>query len=186
MYKITKMESEKKYIIKSIGFIILITIGLFFILTLLASCKKEPITPGNYKPNTPPEPDTTTWVWQYTNSGTLPNWGSGNQTNDLNGTKWVLTKVVTAFATSYPNDTIRFVSNTNYTLNNGAVRPYQLSSSAGSTNKTLALYYFAPFGGSHYSAQVGYYFVSDGYMANTEFTNIQNTTMTVKAWFTKI
>ena len=130
--------------------------------------------------------DTTTWVWQYTNSGTLPNWGNGNQTNELNGTKWVLTKVVTAFATSYPNDTIRFVSNTNYTLNNGAVRPYQLSSSAGSTNKTLALYYFAPFGGSHYSAQVGYYFVSDGYMANTEFTNIQNTTMTVKAWFTKI
>jgi len=157
----------------------------FLTCLLLASCKKEPITPGNYNPNVDPPEDTTTWVWQYGNGGTLPNW-SPNQNNDLYGTTWVLTKVVTAFATSYPNDTIRFVGNTNYTLNNGAIRPYQLSSSAGSTNKTLALYYFAPFGGSHYSAQVGYYFVSDGFIANAEFTNIQNTTMTVKAWFTKL
>lgn len=185
-YKLKIMNKEVLYVIKSIGFIILLCFGLFLFLSLFASCSKEPITPGNYSAPKAPPKDTTTWVWQYGDSGTLPNWGSGNQTNELNGTKWVLTKVVTAFATSYPNDTIRFVSNTNYTLNNGAVRPYQLSSSAGSTNKTLALYYFAPFGGSHYSAQVGYYFVSDGYMANTEFTNIQNTTMTVKAWFTKI
>ncbi len=28
--------------------------------------------------------------------------------------------------------------------------------------------------------------IADGNAANTEFTNIQNTTMTVKAWFTKI
>ena len=54
------------------------------------------------------------------------------------------------------------------------------------SNKTLALYYFAPFGGSHYSAQVGFYFVSDGFMNNAEFTNIQNNTATTRAWFVKI
>jgi hypothetical protein len=151
---------------------------------IIVSCKKEPITPGNYTAGTPQQ-DTTTWVWQYGNGGTIPT-GGGTQNSELLGTTWVLTKVVSAFATSYPNDTIRFVGNNNYTLNNGAVRPYQLSSSAGSTNKTLALYYFAPFGGSHYSAQVGFYFVSDGFMNNAEFTNIQNNTATTRAWFVKI
>lgn len=168
-------------------------ISLFIILLgavtclFLASCNKEPITPGNYKAGTQ-ENDTidNSWVNSYQNGGTIPTGGGTTQNNELFGTTWVLTKVVSAFATSYPNDTIKFVSNTNYTLNNGAVRPYQLSSSAGSTNKTLALYYFAPFGGSHYSAQVGFYFVSDGFMNNAEFTNIQNTTATTRAWFIKL
>jgi hypothetical protein len=162
---------------------ILMIIGLA---VLIVSCEKEPITPGNYGAGTPTPPDTTTWQWQYGNGGTLPNWGSGTQTNELVGTVWVLTKVVNGFATSYPNDTIKFVNNTNYTLNNGAVRPYQLTAGVASTNKTLSLYYFAPFGGSHYSGEVGPYFVTDGVINSCEFTNIQNTTSTVKAWFTKI
>ncbi len=181
------MKKEITYIIKSIGLILLLCFGLFLILSLFASCNKEPITPGNYKAGTQ-ENDTidNSWVNNYQNGGTIPTVGGTMQNNELFGTTWVLTKVVSAFATSYPNDTIKFVSNTNYTLNNGAVRPYQLSSSAGSTNKTLALYYFAPFGGSHYSAQVGFYFVSDGFMNNAEFTNIQNTTATTRAWFIKL
>ena len=180
------MKKEIAYITKSIGFIMLITLGLFLFLSLFASCKKEPITPGNYTAGTQ-QKDTidNSWVNNYQNGGTIPT-GGGPQNNELFGTTWVLTKVVSAFATSYPNDTIKFVSNTNYTLNNGAVRPYQLSSSAGSTNKTLALYYFAPFGGSHYSAQVGFYFVSDGFINNAEFNNIQNSTTTIRAWFIKI
>jgi hypothetical protein len=163
---------------------LLVIIG---IVVLATSCKKEPITPGNYTAGTPTPEDTTTWQWQYENGGTLPNWGgSGSQTNELVNTVWVLTKVVSGFATTYPNDTIRFVSNTNYTLNNGAVRPYQLTAGVASTNKTLSLYYFAPFGGSHYSGEVGQYFVTDGVINNCEFMNIQNTTSTIKAWFTKI
>ncbi len=154
---------------------------------LLASCSKDPITPGNYQPGTPDTTSNSNWQDQYGNGGTLPNWGNGGvQNNELVGTKWVLTKTVTAFATSFPNDTIRFVSNTEYTLNNGAVRPYQLSAGVASTNKTLSLYFFQPFGGSHYSGQVGYYFVSDGSIAQAEFHNIQNSTQTVMAWFTKI
>jgi len=163
-------------------------VAILFVLLamLITSCSKDEITPGNYGPGTPPVTDTTNWQDQYGNGGTLPNWGTTPTSNELVGTTWVLTKVVTAFSTSYPNDTIRFVSNNNYTLNNGAVRPYQLTAGVASTNKTLSLYYFQPFGGSHYSAQVGFYFVSDAAISQAEFHNIQNTTNTVIAWLTKI
>ena len=179
------MKKEIIYVIKSFGIIILLCFGLFLILSLFVSCSKEPITPGSYQAGTLPVEDTTTWQWQYSNGGTLPNWGI-NQGNDLVGTKWVLTKVMSGFATTYPNDTIVFVSSTNYTCNNNAVRPYQLTAGVASTNKTLSLYYFYPFGGSHYSGEVGQFFVSDGVINNCEFINIQNTTSKIKAWFVKI
>jgi hypothetical protein len=171
------MKKDIIYVIKSVG--------LFLFLSLFPSCNKEPITPGNYKAGTLPVDDTTTWEWQYTNGGTLPN-NTGNQLYDLVGTKWLLTKVVTAFSTSYPNDTLKFINNNNYILNSNAVRPYQISAGVASTNKTLTLYYFYPFGGSHYSGEVGQFFVTDGVINNCEFMNIQNTTSTVKAWFVKI
>jgi hypothetical protein len=155
---------------------------------LLTSCSKEEITPGNYSAGTVTVGDPNNWQSQYQDGGVLPTWGTGpsGTNNELVGTTWVLTKVVSGFSTTYPNDTIRFVSNTNYTLNNGAVRPYTLSSSAGTTNKTLTLNFFQPFGGSHYSGQVGFYFVTDGVITNAEFRNIQNTTSTLRAWFTKV
>lgn len=163
------------------------------ILTLIASvlflvsCKKEPITPGNYQAGTKPEQDTTSWIDGVVDGGTLPNWNNGNQNNELVGTTWVLTKMVAGFTTTYPNDTIKFVSNSNYTLNNGSVRPYSLSNGTVSTNKTLSLYYFAPFGGSHYSGQVGYYFVSDGQINNAEFTDLQNSNASkINAFFVKL
>ena len=151
---------------------------------LLVGCTPE--TPGNYVAGTTPITDVNNWQAQYNNGGTLPSWTAGPTNNELVGTTWVLTRVMSGFASTYPNDTIRFIDNTNYTLNNGANRPYQLSSGVASTNKTLSLYFFQPFGGSHYSGQVGYYFVSDAAISNIEFHNIQNTTSTVKAWFTKI
>lgn len=163
-----------------------ILIGIIFVSlsSLLTSCKKDPITPGNYQAGQPAPPDTTNWQDQYSNGGVLPT-GGGTTINELVGTTWVLTKYVTSFATTYPNDTLRFTSNTQYTINNGAVRNYQLTTSVASTNKTLSLYYFYPFGGSHYSAEVGATFVADGQINNAEFTNIQNTTDLLKAWFVK-
>ena len=178
------MKKEIWYVIKSMGFIILLCFGLFLFLSLFASCSKEPITPGNYQVGTVPVEDTSTWQWQYSDGGVLPNWNS--QINDLVGTKWVLTKMVSGYSTTYPNDTIKFVSATNYILNSNAVRPYNLSSSVASTNKTLTLNYFYPFGGSHYSGEVGQFFISDGVINNCEFKNIQNTTSTIRAWFVKI
>jgi len=157
---------------------ILITLLVFLTFT---SCKK---IEGNYQ-QIPDPVDTTNWQDGYQDGGTLP--GGGTQTqNTLIGTKWVLVKVVSAFSTTYPNDTITFVSNNRYVLNQNAQRPYSISTITGSTNKSLTLYYFFPFGGSHYSGQVGYYFVEDGVISNIEFTDLQNSTSKIRAWFIKI
>ena len=167
-------------------FKILVLVLLTLLLLLFCSCEKEPITPGNYQSGEPIE-TSDGWVTQYRYYGVLPDWPTNvNNQNELVGTTWVLTKITTGFSTTFPNDTIRFVANTNYTLNNGAIRPYQLTSSVSSTNKSLTFYYFQPFGGSHYSGQVGLYFVQDGEINQAEFNNIQNTTNTIQAWFEKI
>lgn len=157
-------------------------LSILTVILLLSSCKKEEFVP--YKNEETPV-DTAKWQTTYTNGGTLPG-GTTSQQNPLVGTKWVLTKLVTSFATEYPNDTIYFYDNTHYFLNQNAYRSYTLSMIPSSTNYELTLKYFMPFGGSHYSANVGYYFVSDGEINNAEFTNIQNTTSTVRAWFVKI
>jgi hypothetical protein len=159
--------------------------NLFIVLLAIAalsSCQKEDF--GQYHTeleNTYNEPHDSTY---YIYGGTLPN--TGTATNDLVGTQWVLTKYVSAFATEYPNDTIDFVSFNTYTINGGAVRTYQLASIPSSTNFDLSLYFFFPFGGSHYSGNVGGMFIQDGEINGAEFHNIQNTTSTIRAWFIKI
>jgi hypothetical protein len=155
-------------------------IFLMFTVLMFTACQKEdPLTPAD-----PPTENTSNWSDDYIDGGTIPN-GTPVE-NDLVGTTWVLTKYVTQMTTEYPNDTINFVSNTTYTMNGGAVRNYQLSNIPASTNKDLTLYYFFPFGGSHYSGQVGLYFVDDGQISNVEFSDIQNSTNSVQAWFVKI
>jgi len=161
---------------------------IVFLITILGlvftSCKKELLEP-NYIEVPEVDVDTTAWNSGYGDGGTLPN-GGGTFTNDLIGTTWVLTKIVSAFATEYPNDTIYFLDNTHYTLNNGAVRNYQFSSLPSSSNFDLSLYYFAPFGGSHYSGQVGQYFIDDGEINNVEFIDIQNPSTITRAWLVKL
>jgi hypothetical protein len=155
---------------------------LFSVVLILSSCEKnEPQPLYTYELETV---DSTAWQDQYADGGTVT--AVGNQTNVIAGTKWVLTKYVTAFATEYPNDTIDFIDNNHYVLNSNAERTYQLSSIPSSTNYDLQLNYFMPFGGSQYSADVGYYFVEDGEMNNTQFRDIQNTSKTIRAWFEKI
>ncbi len=162
---------------------LLIILVSFLTCLLLASCEK--ITPGKYTQNNPQTKDTSTFEWQFENKGTLPNWGNPT-TNILVGTRWVLTKVVINFASSTPNDTIDFVTNNQYKCNNSSYRTYTLTSGVASTNKTLTLNYFYPFGGSHYSGQVGEFFVTDSIINNAEFKNIQNSTSLIKAWFKRI
>lgn len=165
-------------------------VALLTILTLfsLSSCKKE-ITPGNYTLGEETL-DTTTWQWQYANGGTLPNWGNGSN-NELYDTKWVVLRYnIGGFSMAYPNDTIRFVDNSHYTLNNGLVADYltyQISPITGSTNKTLTLNFFSTFGGSNYSGQVGQYFVSQALSSEIPITfiNMQFNT-TTNAWFIRI
>jgi hypothetical protein len=155
-----------------------IFIGL---VSLLVSCKKQKLSPYTQAP----EPvDTTVWQDSYSYGGVLPNLGGSSQT--LVGTKWVLRKVVAGFSITYPNDTIKFISNSSYVLNQNGQRPYTISGITGSTNKSLTLYFFLPFGGSNYSGQVGQYFISDGFMNNTQFIDLQNNTYNIIAFFEKI
>ena len=129
--------------------------------------------------------DTTSWESQYVNAGTLPN-PSSNTHNGLYGTKWKLVKYVTAFATEYPNDTIYFISDTQYRLNSQTVTyQYVINSIVGSTNYSLSLYFFSPFGGSHYSGQIGHNYVTDGVMNNVVFNDLYNS-ITLKAWLVKL
>ena len=155
---------------------------LVIVLSFAACNKQEPLVPMEQVPDAQYQDSITN---PYINGGTLPT-GTSNGDNQLVGTSWVLTKMVSSFATEYPNDTINFVSNTEYTLNGGAVRPYQLNSLPSSTNYDLSLYYFMSFGGSHYSGNVGFYFVDDAEINNVEFTDIQSTSTTIRAWFTKL
>jgi hypothetical protein len=150
------------------------------------SCKDD-IKPGNYTLGQP-STDTTTWQWQYTYSGVLPNWGSGSINNELVGTKWVLTYLQIGFSTPpLPIDTIRFVSNVNYTINNdGITRTYQLSNGLIVSSKTLTLNNHYPFGSGNYSGQVSSTFVTEGVILNCEFVNINTTTTTVRASFLRL
>jgi len=157
---------------------LILIFGLFLSIT---SCKKYE---GSYQ-QIPDPVDTTAWQDDYTSGGVLP--GGGTHTpNTIVGTQWVLVKVVSAFSTNYPNDTITFISSNRYVLNQNAQRPYTLSMITGSTNKSLTLDFFYPFGGSNYSGQIGQYAVEDGMMSNIEFVDLQNNTATIRAWFVKI
>jgi len=165
----------KNYILILVAFL---TLGFI-------SCKKEEITPGNYGPNQSPDSTNTNWQGGYGNGGVI---GGGTTTNnELVGTIWVLTEFKQlGYNSYYPNDTIRFIDNTKYNINNGSVRTYTLATNVASTNKSLTFNYFTPFGGSHYSGQVGGMFVSDSVITNTIFKNIQNTTYNVIADFKRI
>ncbi len=108
--------------------IIILSSLLFF------SCKKEPIEPI---------------------VGVTPNINI-NTNNEIIGSKWLLKQFRnTAYIGSTPcRDTITFVSNVEYRINSGSLRTYNLSPIVGSTNKSLQLNFFTPFGGSNYSGQL--------------------------------
>jgi len=173
------MNNFKLYENLSFIFGVLIT---WAICLLLSSCVKD----NNPKYVQLPEVvDTTSWESQYVNAGTLPS-PSTNTHNGLYGTKWKLVKYVTAFATEYPNDTIHFISDTHYKLNSQTVSyKYIINNLVGTTNYSLTLYYFSPFGGSHYSGQIGHNYSIDGVMNNVVFNDLYNS-VTLKAWLVKL
>ena len=150
----------------------------------LSSCKKQNTDRYEKVPETTEQTDTTDWRDDYVDGGVLPT--GTNSGNVLMGTTWVLTKYLKGFATEYPNDTIFFETNTKYRLNSGGQRNYFLGSIPASTNYDLTLYFFAPFNGSHYSAQVGQYFVDDGEINGAVFRDIQNSNEPdIRAWMEK-
>ena len=168
----------------------LMAISLILLITNLISCKKYYSDEDSPYYNQGDEIDTINIDWhdQYVYGGTL-----NNDINDINGsdgplvdTKWVLNRVTIGYASTYPNDTIEFTNNKYYIVNSGGIRLYTLSGLMGSTDKTLTLNYFFPFGGSNYSGEVGLYFVDDGIINNGEFIDTQNSNITIRAWFVKL
>lgn len=102
-------------------------------------------------------------------------WGyNGQNQTTLQGTKWVVTKYIQNFNSAYPNDTLDFFSNSQYTINNGPVRNYNLSSIVGNNMRSLSLYSFTTLGGD-WSGQVQSTFINDWVINNSLFTNILST-----------
>lgn len=129
--------------------------------------------------------DSSDWHDNYSNDGVLSN--DVTYTNPLIGTKWVLTEYRVGFGpVQKPNDTLFFVSGNTYTINAGGVHSYTLSNLPMSTNYELTLNYFWPFGGSHYSAQVGNNFIDDWTINNASFTDLQGSSSEIQAYFIRI
>ena len=133
------------------------------VILIFASCKKEEF--GQYNQALEPVDNLPTTTYVY--GGTLPS--TGTVSNDLVGTTWVLTEYNVNLISHYPNDTIAFVSNNEYTINGGAVRTYQLNLIPSSNNYDLSLYFFFPIGGGNYSGDVGGTFISDGQINDVPF-----------------
>jgi hypothetical protein len=119
----------------------------------------------------------------YTYQGVIPN--SNDNTNNLVGTKWVVTKYYDGFSNNYPNDTLDFFNNTQYRINNGTSINYTLSSVFGNNMSELTLYGFYTIGGD-FSGMVPNSFVTNGEINSALFTDIFNTNNDKLVWMVRI
>jgi len=117
----------------------------------------------------------------YSYSGVV---GNPSTATTLVGTKWVVTKYVQNFVTQLPNDTLEFISTTQYTINGYTPRNYSLSI-VGNNNKSLSLYSFTTLGGD-WSGQVQGTFINDWVINNALFTNMFVTTPDARIWVVRI
>ena len=107
-------------------------------------------------------------------------------TTSLNGTQWVVSRYNNGLSGNvYPNDTLDFISNTQYTINGGSVRNYSLTNVIGNNNKSLSLYSFTTLGGD-YSGQVIGTFIDDWIINNTQMTDMFNVNNTVTVWIDRL
>jgi hypothetical protein len=111
--------------------------------------------------------------------------GNPSTATTLVGTKWVVTKYVQNFVTQLPNDTLEFISTTQYTINGSTPRNYSLSSIVGNNNKSLSLYSFTTLGGD-WSGQVQGTFINDWVINNALFSNMFTTVPDARMWVVRI
>lgn len=106
--------------------------------------------------------------------------------NDMTNQKWIVTRYNNGLSGNvYPDDTLEFVSQTQYKINNGSLKNYTLSSVVGNNMKSLSLYSFTTLGGD-YSGQIQSSFMSDWSITNSNFTDMFNVNNTVTVWMTRI
>lgn len=120
----------------------------------------------------------------YTYGGVVGNSNTNNTT--LVNTKWVVTKFIQNFVSTYVSDTLVFISNTQYTINGSSPRNYNLSGIVGNNMKSLSLYSFTTLGGD-WSGQVQSTFINDWVINNSSFINIMNSNLPeTRVWITRI
>jgi hypothetical protein len=118
----------------------------------------------------------------YVYSGVINNTTSQNS---LVGTKWVVTKFYDGFSNNYPNDTLFFISSTQYKINGGTSNNYTATSGFGNNMTTLSLYGFYTIGGD-YSGMVPNSFVTDGQVNSITFTDLFGVNNDKIVWMTRV
>lgn len=127
----------------------------------------------------------------YTYQGVLNTNDNGSviSSNDLNGTKWVVTKFYNGFGYDQPNDTLEFFSDGTYTINGNGHdgRTYNVTTIVGNTSVNLNLNDFITMGGNNYSILTSPNFVDDGIINGSQVTDIINSNNSTKfIWMEKI
>lgn len=121
-------------------------------------------------------------MFGYTYGGTFT---PTTSTNQIIGTKWVVTKFYDGFSNNYPNDTLDFFNGTQYRINNGTPMNYTLSSVFGNNMSELTLYGFYTIGGD-FSGMVPNSFVTNGEINSALFTDIFGTNNDKLVWMVRI
>jgi len=103
----------------------------------------------------------------------------------LDGTSWIITRYDEGMAPYYPNDTLTFISQVVYTLNNTGGYTYSLSNIAGNNMHSLTLYDCTTFGGN-YSGQLSLSFIEAGEINNVTMTGVFGTNGTIQVWMEKL
>ena len=106
--------------------------------------------------------------------------------NTMVGTKWVISRYNNGLSGNvYPNDTLDFITDLDYTINGGLPRVYTLNNVIGNNMKSLSLYGCSTLGGD-YGGEVLGTFIEDGIIQNSRFTNLFNTGNTITVWMERI
>ena len=103
----------------------------------------------------------------------------------LNGTQWVITRYDEGITPYYPNDTINFISNVSYTINNGGWQNYSVSNITGNNLISLTLYECVTLGGN-YSGEILPASLLSGEINNQILNGIFDTEGSIRVWMEKI
>lgn len=103
----------------------------------------------------------------------------------LSNTIWVLTNYIDNLTQVTVNDTIEFISSTQYTWNGSVPKNYTLSGIVGNNMKSLSLYSFTTFSGD-WSGEVQASFITDGVINNAVFVDIMSSQPDKRVWMQRI
>lgn len=121
-------------------------------------------------------------LYGYTYGGLIT---QSTEENEIVGTKWVVTKYYDGFSNNYPNDTLHFITNNQYTINGGTTTNYTLSNIIGNNMSEMTLYGFYTIGGD-FSGFVPSNFVQSGQINSALFNDIFNTNNDKLVWMSRI